>query len=92
MRVLVALLLRLAPLLRRRPLPRGVAVRRRPRGDVDVGLGGLAAGGCGGCVHLVGPLPVVAVGTPDEIQTRSGAASLEDAFVATVGSAEGLQS
>ena len=35
---------------------------------------------------------VVAIGTPDEIQTRSGAASLEDAFVATVGSAEGLQS
>ena len=35
---------------------------------------------------------VVATGTPDEIQARAGAASLEDAFVATVGSAEGLQS
>jgi sodium transport system ATP-binding protein len=35
---------------------------------------------------------VVAMGSPDEIQARSGAASLEDAFVATIGSAEGLQS
>jgi sodium transport system ATP-binding protein len=34
---------------------------------------------------------VVARGTPDQIRARSGADSLEDAFVAAIGSAEGLQ-
>ena len=34
---------------------------------------------------------VVARGTPDQIRTRSGTDSLEDAFVAAIGSAEGLQ-
>ncbi|NJO13207.1 MAG: ATP-binding cassette domain-containing protein [Gammaproteobacteria bacterium] len=34
---------------------------------------------------------VVARGTPDEIRARSGAASLEDAFVSAIGSGEGLQ-
>jgi sodium transport system ATP-binding protein len=34
---------------------------------------------------------VVARGTPEQIRTRSGTASLEDAFVAAIGSAEGLQ-
>ncbi len=33
---------------------------------------------------------VVAVGTPEEIQTRAGASTLEEAFVRTIGSAEGL--
>jgi sodium transport system ATP-binding protein len=38
---------------------------------------------------------VVAQGTPDDIRARTGAASLEDAFVAAIvnatGSAEGLE-
>jgi len=34
---------------------------------------------------------VVARGTPDEIRARSGAPTLEDAFVTAIGSAEGLQ-
>jgi sodium transport system ATP-binding protein len=34
---------------------------------------------------------VVAHGTPDEIRSRSGAATLEDAFVAAIGSGEGLE-
>ena len=34
---------------------------------------------------------VVAHGTPDEIRARSGTASLEDAFVAAIGSGEGLE-
>lgn len=34
---------------------------------------------------------VVARGTPDQIRTRSGTDTLEDAFVAAIGSAEGLQ-
>lgn len=34
---------------------------------------------------------VVARGTPEQIRTRSGTDSLEDAFVAAIGSAEGLQ-
>jgi sodium transport system ATP-binding protein len=34
---------------------------------------------------------VVARGTPDQIRTRSSSDSLEDAFVAAIGSAEGLQ-
>jgi sodium transport system ATP-binding protein len=33
---------------------------------------------------------VVATGTPREIQERTGASTLEDAFVRTIGSAEGL--
>lgn len=34
---------------------------------------------------------VVAHGTPEEIRARSGSASLEDAFVAAIGTGEGLQ-
>jgi sodium transport system ATP-binding protein len=34
---------------------------------------------------------VVAHGTPDEIRQRSASASLEDAFVAAIGSGEGLE-
>jgi sodium transport system ATP-binding protein len=34
---------------------------------------------------------VVAAGTPQALLERTGAASLEDAFVAAIGSAEGLQ-
>jgi sodium transport system ATP-binding protein len=33
---------------------------------------------------------VVAIGTPGELQERTGASTLEDAFVRTIGSAEGL--
>jgi sodium transport system ATP-binding protein len=34
---------------------------------------------------------VVAQGTPDDIRRRSATASLEDAFVAAIGSGEGLE-
>ena len=34
---------------------------------------------------------VVAAGTPDEIRARTGHDSLEDAFVAAIGTTEGLE-
>ncbi len=45
------------------------------------------------CDHIViiAGGTVVAQGSPDEIQARTGAASLEDAFVAAIGSTEGLE-